>query len=219
MFWKVGFVFYVEIKLSNFSHVTNISNNPGKISLVSLGLWCMCHCSMSCRTPGNKSFCGVFSNGNKDYVERQRSSGSGGNRILKGALVHVPLQYKLQNTRKQSFCGVFSNGSKDYRYVERQRSSGSGGNRILKVALEHVLLRYELQNSLFCVQVQNLTCRVSCNSGIGMKSPLVGCVFFHVFYARFTTTGFVDSSSPFGSNLCLFIPRVGVNIAFFSGFV
>ena len=73
------------------------------------------------------------------YFEWQSSFDSGGNRILKGALVHVLLWYDLQNTRKQSFCGVFSDGSIDY--VERQRSNGSGGNRILKGALGHVLLR------------------------------------------------------------------------------
>ena len=38
-----------------------------------------------------QSFCGVFSDGSIDYVERQRSNGSGGNRILKGALEHVLL--------------------------------------------------------------------------------------------------------------------------------
>ena len=50
-------------------------------------------------TPGNKSFCGVFSTVCKDYVEWQSSIDSGGNRILKGAPVHVSPQYDLQNTR------------------------------------------------------------------------------------------------------------------------
>ena len=81
----------------------------------------------------------MFSCGYKDYVEWQRSNDSGGNRILKGALVHVLPRYELQYTRNQSFCGVFSGGHKDY--VEWQSSIDIGGNRILKGALVHVLLR------------------------------------------------------------------------------
>ena len=85
-----------------------------------------------CEGPSTKSkfntkkqiFCVVFLNGYKDYVERQRSNNNGGNRILKGALVHMLLWYDFQNTRKQNFCGVFLNEYRDH--VERQRSNGSG---------------------------------------------------------------------------------------------
>ena len=45
-----------------------------------------------------QSFCGVFSGGCKDYVEWQSSIDSGGNRILKGALVHVLPLYKLHTS-------------------------------------------------------------------------------------------------------------------------